>query len=110
MIDVPVKLGARSYRILVGAGILAEAGPQLARLKVGRRVVVVTDPKILAPHGGAVTQSLATAGLDATTVLLRDGVSARSEEVAASTWERFLDVGLGRASPVQALAGGQAGD
>ena len=37
MIDVPVKLGARSYRILVGAGALARVGAELARLKAGRR-------------------------------------------------------------------------
>src|SRR5438876_1235686 len=47
MIDVPVKLGARSYRILVGAGILAQAGPQLARLKVGRRLVLADTAALL---------------------------------------------------------------
>jgi len=110
MIDVPVKLGARSYRILVGAGILAQAGPQLARLKVGRRVVVVTDPKILALHGGAVTQSLVTEGFEVTTVLLPEGESAKRLDVAASTWERFLEAGLDRGSTVVALGGGAVGD
>jgi 3-dehydroquinate synthase len=110
MIDVPVKLGARSYRILVGAGILAQAGSELARLKVGRRIAVVTDPTILALHGTAVTQSLAAAGFDVTTTILPEGERAKTLEVAASTWERFLEAGLDRGSTVVALGGGAVGD
>jgi 3-dehydroquinate synthase len=110
MIDVPVKLGARSYRILVGAGALAMVGAELARLKVGRKVALVTDAAILALHGAAVTQSLAAAGFDVTTVLLPEGERAKTLDVAASTWERFLDAGLDRGSTVVALGGGAVGD
>jgi len=110
MIDVPVNLGARSYRILVGAGTLAMAGAELARLKVGRKVALVTDPAILALHGAVVTQSVTAAGFDVTTVLLPEGERAKTLEVAASTWERFLDAGLDRSSTVVALGGGAVGD
>ena len=110
MIDVPVKLGARSYRILVGPGVLAQAGAELARLKVGRRVALVTDAAILALHGAAVIQSLAVAGFDVTTVLLPEGERAKTLETAASTWERFLEAGLDRGSTVVALGGGAVGD
>ena len=37
MIDVPVKLGTRSYHILVGAGALSQVGTELSRLKAGRK-------------------------------------------------------------------------
>src|SRR6266481_563576 len=110
MIDVPVKLGARSYRILVGPGVLAQAGAELARLQVGRRVALVTDAAILALHGAAVIQSLAAAGFDVTTVLLPEGERAKTLEIAASTWERFLEAGLDRGSTVVALGGGAVGD
>jgi 3-dehydroquinate synthase len=110
MIDVPVKLGDRSYRILVGPGILDQAGAELARLKVGRRVALVTDAAILALHGAAVTQSLGAAGFDVTTVLLPEGERAKTLEIAASTWERFLEAGLDRSSTVIALGGGAVGD
>jgi len=110
MIAVPVNLGARSYRIIVGAGALAMAGAELARLKVGRKVALVTDAAILALHGAAVTQNLAAAGFNVTTVLLPEGERAKTLEVAASTWERFLDAGLDRSSTVVALGGGAVGD
>ena len=110
MIAVPVSLGARSYRILVGPGVLAQAGAELARLKLGRRIAVVTDPTILALHGAPLTQSLTAAGFDLTTVLVPEGERAKTLEVAASTWERFLDAGLDRSSTVVALGGGAVGD
>jgi 3-dehydroquinate synthase len=110
MIDVPVKLGARSYRILVGAGALAMVGPELVRLKAGRKVALVTDPAILALHGAAVAGSLAATGFEITTVLLPEGERAKTLDVAASTWERFLEAGLDRGSTVVALGGGAVGD
>ncbi|MBI1726765.1 MAG: iron-containing alcohol dehydrogenase, partial [Candidatus Rokubacteria bacterium] len=110
MIDVPVNLGARSYRIVVGAGALSRVGAELARLTPGRRVALVTDPSVLALHGAAVSRSLASAGFEVTTVLLPDGERAKTLEVAASTWERFLDAGLDRSSTVVALGGGAVGD
>jgi 3-dehydroquinate synthase len=110
MIDVPVKLGARSYRIVVGAGALSQVGSELSRLKIGRKVALVTDPVILALHGPGVTRSLAAAGFDVSTVLLPEGESAKTLEVAASTWDRFLDAGLDRGSAVVALGGGAVGD
>jgi 3-dehydroquinate synthase len=110
MIDVPVKLGDRSYRILVGAGALAMVGAELARLKVGRKVALVTDAAILTLHGAAVTRSLATASFDVTTVLLPEGERAKTLDVAASTWDRFLEAGLDRSSTIVALGGGAVGD
>src|SRR6266705_3054015 len=110
MIDIPVRLGPRSYRILVGAGMLAGAGAELARLKVGGKVALVTDPSILSLHGHAVSRSLAEAGFHVTPVLLPEGERAKTLEVAASTWERFLEAGLDRGSTVVALGGGAVGD
>jgi len=110
MIDIPVRLGPRSYRILVGAGILAGAGAELARLKVGGKVALVTDPTILSLHGAAVSRSLAEAGFNVTPVLLPEGERAKTLEVAASTWDRFLEAGLDRGSTVVALGGGAVGD
>ena len=110
MIDIPVRLGPRSYRILVGAGILGEVGAELARLKVGRKVALVTDPSILSLHGDAVSRSLAHAGFDVTPLLLPEGERAKTLEVAASTWDHFLEAGLDRGSTVVALGGGAVGD
>jgi len=110
MIDVPVKLGPRSYRIAVGAGLLARAGPEISRLGVGRKLALVTDPAIQALYGEVVARSLAGAGFEVTTVLLPEGERAKTLEVAAQTWDRLLEAGLDRGSAVVALGGGAVGD
>jgi len=110
MIEIPVRLGSRSYRILVGTGVLAHAGAELGRLKVGRKVALVTDPGILKLHGETVAESLRVAGFEVTTVLLPEGERAKTLEVAASTWDRFLEAGLDRSSTVVAVGGGAVGD
>ena len=110
MIDVPVKLGARSYRILVGAGLLSQAGPEIWRLGVGRKVALITDAGIQALHGDVVTRSLTEAGFDVATVLLPEGERAKTLEVAGQTWDRLLEKGLDRTSTVVALGGGAVGD
>src|SRR5262252_10335608 len=110
MIEIPVSLGSRSYRILVGPGVLVRAGVELERLKVGRKVALVTDPGILALHGETVAASLRAAGFEVTIVLLPEGERAKTLDVAASTWDRFLDAGLDRSSTVVAVGGGAVGD
>jgi len=110
MIEIPVRLGSRSYRILVGTGVLTHAGAELGRLKVGRKVALVTDPGILKLHGETVAESLRVAGFEVTTVLLPEGERAKTLEVAASTWDRFLEAGLDRSSTVVAVGGGAVGD
>src|SRR5207244_6985820 len=110
MIAVPVKLGARSYRVAVGAGLLAQVGPEISRLGVGRKLALLTDPAIKALYGEIVARSLAGAGFAVTTVLLPEGERAKALEVAASTWDRLLEAGLDRGSAVVALGGGAVGD
>ena len=57
MITVPVALGANAYDILVGRGLLAEAGARVAALGA-RAAAVVTDETVAALHGRAVAESL----------------------------------------------------
>jgi len=110
MIEIPVKLGPRSYLILVGAGVLARVGTELAKCKVGRKVVVVSDSGIAALHGEPVVRRLREAGFETTEALVPAGETAKTLEVASRLWDRLLDVGCDRTSTVVALGGGAVGD
>jgi 3-dehydroquinate synthase len=110
MIEIPVRLGARSYRILVAAGALAAIGPELAGLRPGRKVAVVSDASILRLHGGPALRSLAAAGFEVVEVLVPEGEEAKTLEVARGGWDRLLDAGCDRTSTVLALGGGAVGD
>ena len=110
MHDISVKLGARSYRIVVDAGILGRVGPELKGLGVGAKVALFSDAGILARLGGPVRGSLTAAGFDVTVVELPAGEAAKTVEVASRGWDALLAAGLDRGSTVVALGGGAVGD
>jgi 3-dehydroquinate synthase len=110
VIAIPVNLGPRSYRILVGPGILAEVGAELARLGVGRRAVLVTDRLILGLHGGPVLASLRAAGFEVSEVVVPEGEDAKTLDWARHLWDAFLAARLDRTSTALALGGGAVGD
>jgi len=110
MDTIAVSLGARSYRILVGVGALAAVGPELARLGVGRRAVLVTDRAIRGLHGQTALESLRASGFEVVEALVPEGEGAKSLAVAERLWDAFLGARLERTSTVVALGGGAVGD
>ncbi|MCB1128822.1 MAG: 3-dehydroquinate synthase, partial [Verrucomicrobiae bacterium] len=61
---VPVSLGDRSYRILIGDSLLPRLGPECARLKLGRRCAVITDSNVGPLYAESALNSLRGAGFD----------------------------------------------
>jgi 3-dehydroquinate synthase len=110
MLEIPVNLASRSYRIIVGSGAIARVGPQLTKLSVGRRVALVSDPEIMRVHGAVVLASLREAGFEVIEVLLPRGERAKTLEVAQQGWDRLLEAGCDRTSTVVAVGGGAVGD
>ena len=58
-----VALGERSYDIVVGAGLLREAGALMAPVLRQKRVVIVTDETVAGLHLARFAASLAAAGI-----------------------------------------------
>ncbi len=107
---IPVNLGARSYRIHVGAGALSLIGTELAGLGVGHKTALVTDRAILSLHGGVVRDSLHAAGFEVAEVVVPEGEAAKTIAVAVQLWDAFVAARLDRTSTVVALGGGAVGD
>ena len=110
MTDIPVNLGSRAYRILVAIGALDTVGAELAKLRVGRKAVLITDPAIDRLHGEPVARSLAGAGFDLIRLSVPEGEQAKRLETARELWDRLLDAGCDRSSTIVALGGGAVGD
>jgi 3-dehydroquinate synthase len=104
-----VHLGARSYAVQIGPGLLDAAGPECARLRLGRRAAVVTQSAV-APHATRVTESLRGAGFDPVVLTVAEGEEAKSLREAERLWDGFSAAGLDRGSPVVAVGGGVVGD
>ena len=104
-----MHLGARSYAVQIGPGLLDAAGPACAKLRLGRRAAVVTQPAVAA-HAARVTESLRGAGFDPAVLVISEGEESKSLREAERLWDGFIAHGLDRSSPVVAVGGGVVGD
>ena len=107
---VRVELGARSYDILIGDGLIARAGEEIAARLPGIRAAVVTDANVAAAHLDAMTESLRRAGIDCATIVLPAGEKTKSFEHLQTVVDGVLAARLERGDAVVALGGGVIGD
>jgi 3-dehydroquinate synthase len=107
---IDVKLGERSYSIMVGENNLAELGAALAAANFGRRLGIVTDPKIAALYLEPVEHSLRGAGFDCDAIFLPAGEEHKNLAALAAIYDRLIDARFERGSALVALGGGVIGD
>ena len=58
MEKVGVKLSANSYDVIIGAGLLGQAGNLLKELGFSAKAVIMTDSKVRKLYGEALKQNL----------------------------------------------------
>ena len=107
---VVVDLGERRYDILVGAGLIADAGTHLKPLLRRARIAVVTDETVARLHLPALQESLDVAGIHHDTIVLPQGESTKSFAQLEKLTEWLLETGIERGDIVVALGGGVIGD
>ena len=108
---VNVALGERAYDVLIGPGLLKQAG-QLIASRVGRvKCGIVTDENVARHHLAALEDSLKAAGLLAgRAIILKPGEATKSFTQLAPLCERLLELGLERGDLVLPFGGGVIGD
>ena len=109
MITVEVPLGAHAYDILVGRGLLAEAGRRVAALGA-RAAAVVTDATVAGLHGRAVADALAAAGLRAPLIAVAPGEASKGWDGLGQVCDGLLAEKIERGDLVVAVGGGVVGD
>src|SRR4029077_6780553 len=108
--EVMVDLGDRSYPVVIGPGLLAKVGERLAGLGYAGRCAVLTSERVGALYREPVVASLRTAGFDPEVVEIPDGEEHKSLAWLALVYDRFLEAGIERGTPLVALGGGVIGD
>ncbi|QQQ18970.1 3-dehydroquinate synthase [Brevundimonas vitis] len=109
-VTTPVSGGSfRSYDVVVGHGLLAEAGSRIAAFARGR-TLVITDETVSAIHGATLLQALGSAGLQAELIAVPAGEASKSFAQLEWVIDRMLSFGLDRRDVVVALGGGVVGD
>jgi 3-dehydroquinate synthase len=107
---VAVGLGARAYEVVVGPGLLAEAGARIAPLLKRPRLAVVSDTTVWGLHGAALTAALTARGIAVSPVLVPPGEQTKSFEGLADVSDRLLALELDRGDLIVAFGGGVVGD
>ncbi|NDY42215.1 3-dehydroquinate synthase [Dissulfurirhabdus thermomarina] len=107
---VRVELGAASYDILIGPGLLAEVGGDLRERPLGHRYVVVTDETVADYLGADLERLLRDEGLRVDLLSFPAGEASKHMGTVVDLARRMVALGCDRRSVVLALGGGVVGD
>ncbi|MEP1587153.1 MAG: 3-dehydroquinate synthase [Tateyamaria sp.] len=107
---VHVPLGARAYDVVIGPGLLAQAGALISPMLPRPRVAIVTETRVAALHLDALRAGLAAAGIQSEALELPPGETTKSWAHLEQVSEWLLDQKIERRDVVIALGGGVIGD
>jgi 3-dehydroquinate synthase len=107
---VNVPLGDRSYKILIGGGVLERLGGECAKISLGNRCAIISDAHVAPLYGKAALQSLTKAGFDAVQITVPAGETSKSIKFVESCYAQLAAHRLERKSFIVALGGGVVGD
>ena len=103
MNSVPVKLGPRSYDILIGPNLLEQSGEFLNQYKLGKRVFLVSNQHVFSLYGNSLRESLTSAGAHVTEILIPDGESFKNLETVEKIYTYLMAQRADRDSIIVAL-------
>jgi 3-dehydroquinate synthase len=107
---IPVFLGERSYKIVIGHLILGKLGEALRELNLGSKQMIVTSRTVWALYGKIVRDSLEESGFKVSVALVDDDEDAKSLKTLATIFDELLENEFERNSGIVALGGGVVGD
>ncbi|MDZ3833553.1 MAG: 3-dehydroquinate synthase [Sphingopyxis sp.] len=110
MQSLTVDLGARSYPILIGDGLIADIGRHVAPRLRRPRTMIVTDRHVAPHYLATVEASLAAANIATASLILDPGEGSKSWAGLAQLTEWLIGEGVERSDHVIALGGGVIGD
>ena len=107
---VPVSLAERSYEILIGQNLLANAGAIIAPHLERPYAIIVTDENVAKFYLEKLQVALKAHNIDSKHVVLPAGEATKSYKYLAELCDGLLTAGAERRDVVIALGGGVIGD
>ena len=107
---VPVALPGREYDVVIGPGLVAEAGTRIIERFGKVKCAIVTDQNVAKFHLATLEASLREQGAFAGTVVLPPGESTKSFRELQPLCESLLSMELERGDIVIPFGGGVIGD
>ncbi|MBE9236349.1 3-dehydroquinate synthase [Anabaena aphanizomenioides LEGE 00250] len=107
---IKVDIPENSYEITVAPGSLDQLGEQMTGLKLGKKVLLVSNPMIFKHYGERAIASLKNAGFDVVHYNLPPGERYKTLNSIQKIYDVALEHRLERSSTMVALGGGVVGD
>ena len=108
--SIPVNLPGRAYDVIVGPGVMGEAGTRIAAMGGRNHVAILTDETVAGLHLATLQAALAEAGLTSEALALPPGEATKSWPHLTRSVEWLLDQKVERGDIVIAFGGGVIGD
>ncbi len=105
-----VDLASRAYDIVIGPGLLAQAGARIAPLLQRKRVVILTDSNVAPLHLAGLQAGLVQAGIVSEALALPAGEKTKGWKGLETAVEWLVAQKVERDDLVLALGGGVIGD
>ena len=111
MQEISVPLQDRRYSIHIGRGLLKKAGALIAPFLARRRVMILSESKIMAMHGNNLLASLKAADISAEIhETTQEGEALKNFASLQNLCEALLDAEMERSDSLVILGGGALGD
>lgn len=110
MSTLTVNLPENAYSIAIASGNLLQLGSQMKQLKIGKKVLVVSNPEIFNYYGEVCLKSLESAGFEVYKHLIPSGESHKHLQSIEQVYDTALAYRIERSSTLVALGGGVIGD
>jgi 3-dehydroquinate synthase len=110
MPTLSLELPTTCYDIVIESHGLSTLGTRMQGLKLGRKVLVISNPQIYKHYGETTLTTLKDAGFEAEALLLPGGERYKNLAHVQKVFDRAYEMGLERSSTLVALGGGVVGD
>ncbi len=107
---IGVKLGGRGYDILIGDGLIDEAGGHIKRLAPGAACAIVTDENVAKHHLPALERGLDANHIKHAKIIVAPGEASKTYSVFERVCDEIIQARIERNDLVLALGGGVVGD
>ena len=101
---------SRAYDVVIGEGLLSEAGERISSVSACRKAVIVSDDNVFAIYGRALIESLEKRGISCARFVFPHGERSKNLSVYGELLEYMCQMRLTRQDAVVALGGGVTGD
>ena len=102
--------GGSGYDVVIGSGLLSEAGKRIREVLKAERVALFTDSSVNSLYGDTVEKQLADAGFKTFRYVFPAGEESKNLGTVASFIDFMAEQHLSRKDAVIVLGGGVAGD